>query len=153
MFKKFFASFLILVFTLYCSSVNAIIVKRPGVSPMHVAEGEVVDAEYLQSVLNYNMEQEQGVVSAPQEFMDTAKESFFWFVRSYGKIVAQRLVNYMRENNLVIAPGEYDFGIIYCCEDFQDGFFLSMSEKFLWSKPKIVQRIAVTEVFNFVKKI
>ncbi len=107
-----------------------------------VEQGQVVDADYLEKILDY---EDRGLI---REFYqhesemhgvdiedEVAKGDVFRLYRAHIK----ELIGFMRKNNLKIAPGQYMFNQTW---GFRDGKFVM--NKFIGQKE--------IEVFKFEKK-
>ena len=108
-----------------------------------VEQGQVVDADYIEKVLDYEdrglirefYQHELEMREVDSEVKEVAKGTIFGLYRAHIK----ELIDFMRKNNLKIAPGQYMFNQTW---GFRDGKFVI--NKFIGQNE--------IEVFKFEKK-
>ena len=82
---------------------------------VEVQQNQVVDADYLEKVLEYEDKRSSG------DTKDTDYEKMAFSILGLYRQHARELIDFMRKNNLKIAPGLYHFNQGW---EFKDGKFI-----------------------------
>ena len=87
---------------------------------------EIVDAELLQKVMDFDIETaRKGDCYHLYDIEGFSND--LWNFRSYDKKSSKKIIDYMKQNNFMIAPGRYTFNPIWL---FDNGKFIYGGKKF-----------------------